>query len=370
MTIHLDDVETIARRFGEREAIDRESFPEESFAEMKEMRLMAAALPVALGGSGWSTADAAVAVERMAMHAPSCALMLAMPLGLSGIYGSDITPPEASRQTWLANRDLVTGWYRDGRWIAAANSEKGAGGAIENTKTTAALDADGAWRLSGEKILASGGKHADYFFSVAKLDASSLPGSKGFEMFLAETNAPGVNIRDDWDGLGMRSTESQSVGYESAPTAAMVAFPDFLGVVQPVSYFLSLFAAVPLGCTAALLRLLATPTPQSPALRLRFSESLMRYESARAYLLDTASRWRPGAGPAYGARAVRTKTYVAQESVRIAADLFALSGGRSYTRTSPAAHLLLDAFAGTSLRPPLALGLDQLVEGFGLGDLG
>jgi alkylation response protein AidB-like acyl-CoA dehydrogenase len=92
----------------------------------------------------------------------------------------------------------------------------------------------------------------------------------------------------------------------------------------------------------------------------------MRYEAMRAYLLETADGWRPAAGPAYAARAVRAKTYVTQESTRLSADLFALSGGRHYRRTSPVARLLAASFAGTALRPPLPLALDTMMEGFGL----
>jgi hypothetical protein len=51
---------------------------------------------------------------------------------------------------------------------------------------------------------------------------------------------------------------------------------------------------------------------------------------------------------------------VTQESTRLCADLFALSGGRHYRRTSPVARLLSASFAGTALRPPL------MMEGFAL----
>jgi hypothetical protein len=76
--------------------------------------------------------------------------------------------------------------------------------------------------------------------------------------------------------------------------------------------------------------------------------------------------WRPAAGPEFAGRVLRTKTYVTQESTKLCAELFALAGGRHYTRKSAVARLLCDAFAGTALRPPLALALDTLVEQFSL----
>jgi alkylation response protein AidB-like acyl-CoA dehydrogenase len=145
-----------------------------------------------------------------------------------------------------------------------------------------------------------------------------------------------------------------------------MGFPNFIDALQPVQYFYCLFAAIPLGCAASMLSALATPAPSSPALRLRFADAQMRVEALRAYLFETASQWRAAAGPAYAARVLRTKTYVTQESTKLCAEMFALSGGRHYRRTSPVARALADSFAGTALRPPLPLALDALVENFDL----
>ncbi len=61
---------------------------------------------------------------------------------------------------------------------------------------------------------------------------------------------------------------------------------------------------------------------------------------------------------------MRTKTYVTQEATKLAAELFALSGGRHYSRKSPLSRAFADAFAGTALRPPLGLGIETLVEAY------
>jgi hypothetical protein len=161
----------------------------------------------------------------------------------------------------------------------------------------------------------------------------------------------------------MRGTESHTVRYEAAPARAYLGFPGFIERVRPLEYWFCLFAAIPLGCVASMLSALSTPAPASPALRLRLADARMRYEAARAYLLETASKHRPGADAAYRARVLRTKTFVTQESTRLCADLFALSGGRHYVRGGKLSGAMADVFAGTSLRPPLALALDMLLEG-------
>ena len=140
----------------------------------------------------------------------------------------------------------------------------------------------------------------------------------------------------------MRSTENHTVRYHSAQAEGVLGFPNFIQIMQPLTYWFALFTAIPLGCAAAIRRELSTPAPASAALRVRLSDAQMREESLRAYLHETARVWKPGAGQEYAARVLRT-TYVTQEATRLCAELFALSGGRHYTRNGPASpgHSLL-----------------------------
>jgi alkylation response protein AidB-like acyl-CoA dehydrogenase len=293
-----------------------------------------------------------------------------MPLGLAGVCSAAGTvAPEDRRQAWRDQLDRMAADYRKALVYAACNSEKGAGGSLDATKTFAARAADGAFQVSGEKILASSGRHATTFFSTAKVRPEDLPGAGIVEFFFVDVQAPGVQVLDDWDGFGMRSTESHTVRYTNAPIRELTGFPNFIKLVQPLEYWFCLFSAIPLGCVRAMLKATGSPAPQSPALRLRLAEATMRYEAMRAYLLETAAMFRAAGGPAFAARVLRTKTYVTQEATKLCAELFALGGGRNYRRTSPVARLLADSFAGTSLRPPLALALDLLVQNFTLGDI-
>lgn len=363
----LDDttLRALAASFAEREARDSETYPAQNIADLKAHALIGAPFAPALGGLGWTLTDAVLAVERIAAASPSTALMWCMPLGLAGVYasGPEMAPLEY-RAAWAAQIEEVAALYRAGELFAACNSERGAGGSLAATTTLAARGMDGVFTLTGEKILASSGRHAQHFFSTAKVTQEDLPGAGVVELFYVHTDAPGVQIESDWDGFGMRSTESNSVRYTDAAAWGMVGFPNFIEVVQPLQYWFCLFSAIPLGCAGAVLRLMGSPAPASAALRMRLADATMRYEALRAYLLETAAQWRPAADPEYAARVLRTKTYVSQESTRLCAELFALGGGRHYRRGGTAARLLADSFAGTALRPPLPLALDALVEQF------
>lgn len=365
MTLRPAAIGELVTRAGEREQADPERYPADTVAEFFAAGLISAPFPESAGGSAWTTLDAVRAIEAIATVAPSAALITSMPLGLAGIYGAgpDLAP-EAHRAAWMAQSELVAADYRAGRLYAACNSEAGAGGSLAATKTTARRADSGEWRISGAKILASGGHHAHMFFSTAKVAQEDLPGAGIVEFFFVPTEAPGVDIADDWNGFGMRATDSQTVRYTDAPATDILGFPNFLEIAQPLTYWFCLFTAIPLGCAGGILKLLASPAPTSPAIRLRLAEARMRHEALAAYLRETADGWRPAAGPAYAARVLRMKTFVTAESTKLCAELFALSGGRHYRRGDVAARLLADSFAGTALRPPLALALDALVEGF------
>ncbi len=356
--------------FAQREAADPETFPVANIEDLKAGQLLGAPFTEALGGRGWTLPDGVQAVEVIASYSPSTALIWSMPLGLAGIFGlgSDAAPRE-HRGAWEAQIEEVAAHFRAGRLYAACNSEKGAAGSLAAMQTVATRADDGTFRLRGEKILASSGEFAQTFLSAAKVSQEDVPGAGVIELFFVPVNAAGVLVQSDWDGFGMRSTESHTVRYEDAAAEAMMGFPNFMEAVQPLQCWFCLFTAIPLGCARGILRELSSPAPQSPALRLRLSEALMRYEALRAYVLETAAGWRSGAGPEYAARVLRTKTHVTQEAVALCASLYALSGGRHYRRTDPLARLLADSFAGTSLRPPLALALDALVEQFQPGEL-
>jgi alkylation response protein AidB-like acyl-CoA dehydrogenase len=347
----------------ERELADAEAYPRDSITGLFDAGVIAAPFPKALGGAGATLQDSVRITEIVASASPSTALCMSMPLGLAGVYAAcGEIAPETYAPNWNSQVERAAGEYRASRLFAACNSEKGAGGALKDIKSTAE-NADGNYVLTGEKILASSGRFADFFFSTAKLDAGTE--QERVELFVLRTDAPGVEIQSDWDGFGMRSTESHSVLYTSAVADHMLGWPNFIDSTQPLPYWFCLFAAIPLGCARAILEAVSSPPPQSPAIRLRLSEARMRYEALAAYLDQTALMWHVGPDRSYAMRVLRTKTYVTQESTKLCAELFALSGGRAYTRSGRLARLLADSFAGTALRPPLPLALDMLISQFG-----
>lgn len=365
-----EDLRQLASRFAERDGKDPEAYPAGNIADLHEAGLIIAPFPREMGGREASLGEMVRALITIAQGSPSTALIASMPVGLAAALAVPVAlAPSSSRESWARQREWAAGEYRAHKLFAACNSEKGAGGALSNIKTVARVEGESVY-LTGDKILATGGAFADYFFSTAKTSQEEFPGCGEVEMFIVDVKARGVDVLDDWDGFGMRSTESQSVRYQDAAARALLGFPRFLESVQPFGYWYQLFSAVPLGCAASIIRTIGDPPPQSPAMRVRLNDALMRWEALEAYLLQTAAGWRPGPDLAYRNRALRAKTYVTQEATKLCAELFALTGGSQYRRTSTVARMMADAFAGTALRPPLPLALQMLADNFELGEVG
>jgi len=364
MVMLIDDLRFRLSTFSERENADPEVYPAMDIAELFSIGMMSAPFPKYLGGGGLSCEECVSLIIELAAAAPSTALIACMPMGLAaGATAATTAAPPDHRAKAQDLLERVVADFSKQRLYAACNSERSAGGALSVMNTVARRDASGQFRITGEKILASGGKHAATFFSGASVGQTDLPGAAAVEFFLIDASSPGVHVQSDWNGLGMRSSESHTVLYEDAPAREILGYPMLLEIAQPWAFSFCLFTAIPLGCARGILQEMSTPVPTSPAVRLRLVEAQMRYEAARAYLLETARGWEPGSSEAWRSRVVRTKSYVAQEMTRLCGELFALSGGRHYRRSSRVARLMEASYAGTALRPPLPLALDVMVAG-------
>ncbi len=87
-----------------------------------------------------------------------------------------------------------------GPMLAAENvwcqmfSEPAAGSDLAGIQSRARKEADGSWRLSGQKVWTTNAQYAAYGLLLARTDPE-LPKHKGLTMFIVPMDAPGVTIR-------------------------------------------------------------------------------------------------------------------------------------------------------------------------------
>jgi alkylation response protein AidB-like acyl-CoA dehydrogenase/quercetin dioxygenase-like cupin family protein len=360
-------VEGLIPGWAEREAAaNREGavhMPEQTLEEMRSSGILAAPLPVALGGWGASLEQTAEAIRRVARFAPSTALALVMPLGNAAttrIPVSAVKPGLAAAllegQRWIAAQ--VT----KGMILAVANSEPGSNGDIANTRTQAVPGPDGLYRLSGRKSFATFGRAADYFLCAARRSEGG-EGRSVVDGFFVARNAPGLHIDDSWNPVGMRPTASVGLQLNEVPAEAVLGYPGCLEGVNARHWSTVLFAAVFLGVGEGALREGVRQVGQDAVwARASLAECALNLEAA-AGLVEAVARDERWPLPSEAQeRTRRAKTFVAQAAVKAATQASMISGGRSYTPQHPVFRFLCDALAGPLLRPALPQAMDAVVR--------
>ena len=98
---------------------------------------------------------------------------------------------------------------RDGVVLAAAISERGQDLTHPGTRATRT---ESGWRVDGRKLFCTMSPAASHLYvAVTYADGE---GTDRYAYAMVPTDAPGVVLHDDWDGLGMRASGSNSVSLE------------------------------------------------------------------------------------------------------------------------------------------------------------
>jgi len=78
---------------------------------------------------------------------------------------------------------------------ALGYSEPGSGSDVFAAKTRATQQADGSWRIDGQKMFTSGAEHSDYVILLARTDPDAAK-HKGITVFMVPLKAEGVTIQE------------------------------------------------------------------------------------------------------------------------------------------------------------------------------
>ncbi|MHA3022656.1 SfnB family sulfur acquisition oxidoreductase [Mycobacterium sp. BMJ-28] len=216
LAVAAELAEVFAAGAGARDA-GRE-LPHEQVRALKGAGLLALSVPLEHGGID-APASVIAEVFRLLAHADA---------SLAQIPHSHYTFLEAVRlQGSPEQQAFFYGKVRDGALFANAQSERS--GPIDVDTTVLTPTADGNYRLSGRKFYSTGALFADWVIVRASLPehpgdtpTSSTPKALAF----VPAGTEGVQIVDDWDGMGQRTTASGTVTLDDVlvPAAHVVAF--------------------------------------------------------------------------------------------------------------------------------------------------
>lgn len=170
----------------------------EDLADLRAIGYLAAAVPEHLGGWGLDVSQLAAVQRRIAHYAPSTALAMCMHHYWVGI-AAELERIGDSSCRWILEEAA------SGTVFAAGHAE--AGNDVPVVMSTAsARRVDGGFRFDGHKMFGSNGP-AWGVLGVHGLDLSDPEHPVVVHGFVDRT-APGVTIRETWDTLGMRPSQS------------------------------------------------------------------------------------------------------------------------------------------------------------------
>jgi len=324
------DHETImkeARRVADElrsDALERDqtkTFPARGIEVLKASPLHGLMIAEHLGGLGGNVRDFVFVVEELANGDPSVAQM----------YGVHVTAIDTVRGGAPTDvyEAFATDVIRDRLWVSNAQAEIG-------TKTnrdfrTTLQSVEGGWEMTGTKFYCTGSLAADYFVGGA---ATGDP-AKPFLMYLAKVDQDGVEVVDDWTGMGQRGTASGTVEFKNAHVRAEHAFgleglisATELAAVILQGYFTAIFVGIAraaLDDAISYVNERARPWPtagvdraaEDPLVQLRVGDMHIRLLGAAA-LLDRATHAMLDA-QANATEATRGAASLAMASAKVAA---------------------------------------------------
>jgi alkylation response protein AidB-like acyl-CoA dehydrogenase len=357
-TPFLDDA--LLQRIRERAPrYDREgSFFDEDLTELRDAGYLTAMVPTDLGGAGLTLAQLVREQMRLAGAAPATALAVNM------------------HQVWMAvastlrargdsSADFVLTEAAAGEVFAFGISEAGNDLVLFGSRTDAAPDGDGGFTFSGTKIFTS---LSPAWTRLGVLGTDSSGDEPASVFAFVTRDGGGVEVRDDWDAVGMRASMSCTTVLDGAsapadrvvrrippgPTkdpfvvAIFAAFELLLSSVYAGIAQRALDVAVEAAKKRRSMKNQDAPYSNDPDIRWRLADAAIQLDGvlpaiAQAAadvdnLVDRGDIWLPQLS-AIKSRTTEVALQVVEKAIRA-------SGGSSYFNRSELSRLYRDVLAG------------------------
>jgi acyl-CoA dehydrogenase len=196
---------------------DREHrFPTELWTALGENGWLGVSIPEEYGGQGLSFLDTVFVVEtacRSGGGSTLSQLFMATP-----VFGGETVRQHGSEGLKTA---LLPGIAKGEVDFCMALTEPDAGSDTFATATTARLDGDGTYVVSGQKVWITAVPEAQYVLTIARTEAAAAVDRrwKGLSLFLIDRDSPGLT-HSPLEKVGTRCISSSSVYFDEVRVSA------------------------------------------------------------------------------------------------------------------------------------------------------
>nr|WP_244972465.1 acyl-CoA dehydrogenase family protein [Microbacterium fandaimingii] len=353
--------DTLLERIRSRAAgLDKNNeFFDDDLAELVQSGYLTAFVPHSLGGPGLTLVDVSRLQRRLASAAPATALAVNMHLIWTGVARQLHDRGDSSL-------DFVLTGAAQGEIYAFGISEAGNDLVLVGSNSEARPDDDGGYSFYGTKIFTSLAP-AWTVLGTMGLDSTSDDAPKVVYGFVRREDG-GFTIKNDWDTVGMRATQSRTTVLEGAHAAAdavvrrLVPGPNPDPLIFGISSnFQLLVASVYTGLAERALELAIeaakkrtskqnnnSPYSDDPVLRWRIADAWMALDAIPAQIERTASDIADGIdhGSLWFPKVSAVKVRATDTARSVVDQAIAVAGGGSYFSRSELGRLYRDVLAG------------------------
>ncbi|MGI9658310.1 MAG: acyl-CoA dehydrogenase family protein, partial [Gaiellaceae bacterium] len=203
---------------------DRERrFPHDELGKLKSSGLLALLVPEAYGGSGAGYGELIRSVGVLAEGDPNIAQMAIV--HHSGVELLNKVAPDGAKELFYPR--VAT----DRQMFTNAYAEVGTSTIFEFRVTLQQVE--GGWQVDGSKAYCTGSLGGEMLYGLAVAhEPEPHP-----RVFVIDTDAAGVTVIDNWDGMGQRTTASGTIEFEGAFVPDALCFTPDLLLNQPLLNF-------------------------------------------------------------------------------------------------------------------------------------
>lgn len=355
-------IKEAAKDFAENEiapsAVQRDikaEFPYDIVKKMGELGFMGMMVSPDWGGAGMDTVSYVLALEEISKVDASAGVIMSVNNSLV-CYGLEEWGSQHIKENYLT--PLASGQ----KLGAFCLSEPEAGSDATQQRSTAENHGD-HYILNGMKNWITNGVNADYYFMQATTDKSKA--HKGISTFVVEKAYPGVQVGQKEDKLGIRSSDTCSIGMDNVK----VPKENLLGE-EGMGFKIAMMtlnggrigiAAQALGIAAASLEAAVKYSKERKAfnstisnlqaIQFKLADMAVNLDAAR--MLTYRAAWHKDQGLSYVKEAAMAKLFASKVAVQSSLEAIQVHGGYGYVREYLVERYLRDAkiteiYEGTS----------------------
>jgi len=340
-----DVIEPAARQ------VDREGkFPRDAMDALGRAGLLGLTLPTEVGGGGGGLAEAADTVEQVARACGSTAMVLMMHYSAVSVLGAH------------GPRDVVAE-IASGRHLSTlAFSESGSRSHFWAPVSSATVDGDEVVLDAKKSWVTSAGQADSYVWSSRPVQADGP-----MTLWLVPSNASGLSIPFEFEGLGLRGNASSPVTAEGVRVPAAARLGDDgagldIAFTAVLPFFLVMNSAANVGfmeaviekttahLTSTRLEHLGQSLAEQPAARAGLAKMRITADQARVLLNDTVAALGSGREDAQ-LRLLEVKAAAAEAAIEVTDLAMTVCGGSAFRTDLGIERRFRDARAARVMAP-------------------